>query len=149
MAEKLKIPKWSGLIEADLKKIDLGRRFKPITRQDAESGLLLRGPVVLAAAPQTPEVSRRRLPIIMTNVRLISENNRFFVEYTGSPYRITEFPIQPRIRPTIGGIDIQTETGETVRLRKLLRGDLQMFRFGHGSEETEIEGFLEKFWDEQ
>jgi hypothetical protein len=147
MAAKLKIPKWSGLIQTDLEKIDLGARIKPITRSEAESGLLLRGPVVLAAVPQTSDGAKRQLPIIMTNVRLLDENNRFMVEYTGSPYRITEFHISPRIRPTIGGLLLRLENGEQVKLRKLLRGDLDMFRLGNGSGETEIRPFLEGFWD--
>jgi hypothetical protein len=132
MAGKLKIPKWSGLTQMDLERVDLGARIKPITRSEAESGLLLRGPVVLSAVPETSDGGKRQLPVIMTNVRLLEENNRFFIEYTGSPYRVTEFHIRPRIRPTVGG---------------LLRGDLEMFTIGNGSGETELRPFLEGFWD--
>jgi len=147
MAGKLKIPKWSGLTQMDLERVDLGARIKPITRSEAESGLLLRGPVVLSAVPETSDGGKRQLPVIMTNVRLLEENNRFFIEYTGSPYRVTEFHIKPRIRPTVGGLLVQMENGEQVKLRKLLRGDLEMFTLGNGSGETELRPFLEGFWD--
>lgn len=147
MATKLKIPKWSGLIQTDLEKVDLGARVRPITRPEAESGLLIRGPVFLSAIPQTSEEGKRRLPVVMTNVRLLEVDNRFMVEYTGSPFRITEFYIRPRIKPTIGGLLVQLENGEQVKLRKLLRGDLGIFTIGGGSSETEVGPFLEGFWE--
>lgn len=142
----VQIPKWSGLTKSDLTKIDLGARLKPITRSEGESGILLRGPVVLSATPRTPDLAKRRLPVIMTNVRLIKTNSRFFVEYTGSPYALTEFEIKPIIRPTTNGLLITTVDGTQAKLRKILRGDLQMFRFGPGSSQTEVQPFLELFW---
>lgn len=149
MNSDLKIPKWSGLSKKDLRKIDLGRRVKPISQSEAESGLVLRGPVVLSALPATPDAAKKRLPIIMTNVRLLNRGNRFFVEYTGSPFYITEFEIRPVIRPVANGLVVTTIDGTPAKLRRLLNGDLQLFRFAKGVSETEVSGFLEVFWSSE
>lgn len=149
MKGNIQIPKWSGLVYSDIAKIDLGARVKPITRSEGESGLVMRGPVVLSAVQSTPDAAKRRLPIIMSNVRLIKTNNQFFIEYTGSPYVLTDFEIKPTIRPTNNGLLVTTVDGTVAKLRKILKGDLQMFRFGPGSSQTEIQPFLELFWEVQ
>lgn len=147
MKSKIRVPKWSGLVEKDLIKLDLGAKVKPITRSEAESDLVLRGPIVISATPATPDTSKRLLPVIMTNVRLLKVNNQFFIEYTGSPYTLVDFEIRPTIRSVANGLLVTTADGTQVKLRKLLKGDLPMFRYGPGSSQTEIQPFLESFWD--
>ena len=147
MSTKLKIPRWSGLTEDLIRRVDLGSAVKPISRQEAESGLLIRGPVVLVAVPGTPEPAKRRLPVILTNIRLIEEGGVFKVEYTGTPYRITDFAIRPPLRPTTNGILVNTADGTPAKFRRLKAGDLQLFRYGNGTGETTVSAFLEEFWD--
>lgn len=146
MSTKLKIPRWSGLTEDMIKGIDLGASIKPISRQEAESGLLMRGPIVLTAIPSTPEPAKRRLPVIMTNIRLIEEGGLYQVEYTGTPYRITDFQVKPPLRPTMNGILVTLTDGTPAKMRRLKAGDLQLFRYGQGVGQTSVAAFLEEFW---
>lgn len=146
MSPKIQIPKWLSISDVDLRKIDLGIRIKPLTNSDLRSGVIMRGPIVLAAHPNTPDVRKSLLPRIMTNVRFINEGSSYMIEYTGSPYRITELDIKPRVIPMLNGIRIETTDGIPYMLRKLLRGDLQLFRFGPGSAEEEVMPFLRSFW---
>lgn len=141
MAIKFPFPDWVDIKSDHLEKIDAGNKILPLKRSEwNESGVFIRGPIVIEATPRTKQQYRDQFPNIYHFVFLDPESNYEHLKaYLGE--RPVLFELQRILFSNDEGIFFTAKNVGHLKIRQLTPND---YPGGMGVEE-----FVKDYWGVQ
>ena len=141
------IPKWLGITQKELSKLDLGAEINPLTKYEVEAGIVIRGPVIMMPTPSTPKQFAKLLPLACHDVRFAEEGKYMYMEYyLGTNERRIERISKVAVNDVSNRLLIETATRGMIKFRAFKMGDKALYMMGPNQDAKDISSFIKSIW---
>ena len=141
------IPKWLGMTQKELSKLDLGAEIKPLTRDEVEAGIVIRGPVIMMPTPSTPKQFAKLLPLACHDVRFAEEGKYMYMEYyLGTNERRIEKISKVTVADISNRLLIETANRGMIKFRAFKMGDKVLYTMGPNQNAKDVPSFIKSIW---
>lgn len=141
------IPKWLGITQKELSKLDLGAVIKPLTKEEVEAGIVIRGPVIMMPTPSTPKQFAKFLPLACHDVRFAEEGKDMYMEYyLGTNERRIEKISKVTVTDISNRLLIETANRGMIKFRAFKMGDKGLYMMGPNQDAEDISSFIKSIW---
>ena len=135
------------MTQKELSKLDLGAEIKPLTRDEVEAGIVIRGPVIMMPTPSTPKQFAKLLPLACHDVRFAEEGKYMYMEYyLGTNERRIEKISKVTVADISNRLLIETANRGMIKFRAFKMGDKVLYTMGPNQNAKDVPSFIKSIW---
>lgn len=144
----IELPKWARVTVADIEKLDLGIKYKPLTDEETADGMFARGPLVAVSTESTSAEVRKALPVPCHNLQLRSVGKQWYLLFMTNELHQRTVPIHKFLYVTPKNrLRIVTVNHGPIDHRALKFGDKSLYLDGIRPEAASVDDIVKDVWD--
>lgn len=146
---KPNLPPWLKIKYDVIQALDTGSKFKPLTQDEIDVGVVARGPIVAAEVKGTAPETKNELPALCHNVGFFfsKEDESWYMFHDSSPMQRRHIRIDQLITVNRAGeLIVSTRNHGLIRYRKFKVGDKSLYAGNFYDEYDDADEIVRAVW---